>query len=115
MYYCFYYYCYYYYDDDDDDVAHEMWCTTATTRTLFGVPGSLSARNNYLVRLYGEFVAIRLGCVMELMPLANVESKPWRHCGCTDDTLFAVSATQSAFRFCPGSSRGRNHRCNFGK
>ena len=74
------------FDGPGRTVANDIWCTTATTTTLFGVPVSLSARNCYLVRSYGAFLAIRLGCVIELMPFANVKSKPCHHCGCAGDT-----------------------------
>ena len=84
------------FDGPGRTVAHEMWLTTATTTTLFGVPGSLFAGNSYLVRSYGAFLAIRLACVIDLMPLANVVSKPCHHCGYTDDTLLAVPGTQAA-------------------
>ena len=80
------------FDGPGRTVAHDMWCTTATITTLFGVPGSFSATSRYLVRSYGAFLAIRLACVIDSMPLANVESKPWHHCGYADDTLLAVSA-----------------------
>ena len=53
-------------------------------------------RRKQLPGTYGALLAIRLACVIDLMPLAKVVSKPWHHCGYTDDTLLAVSGTQAA-------------------
>ena len=61
-------------------VAHEIWCTTATPTTFWGVPGSLFAKNSYIRTMH--FWQIALGVYY----YANVGSKPWYRCGCTDDT-----------------------------
>ena len=56
-------------------VAHEMWYTTATPTTFLGVPGSLSAKNSYLVRSHDAFLATRLGCVIEYDALRKCRIK----------------------------------------
>ena len=38
-------------------VAHEMWCTTATTTTFLGVAGSLSAINSYVRAMHSWQIA----------------------------------------------------------
>ena len=69
-------------------VAHEMWCTTATITTFWGVSGSLSTKNNYVRTMHYWQIASGIIQYFEynMMPRANVGAKPWYRCGCTDDT-----------------------------
>ena len=67
-----------------EGLAHDMWCTTATTTTFVGVPRSLAAKNGYVRTMH--FWQIAAGVKYNMMPCANVGSKPWYRCECTDDT-----------------------------
>ena len=64
MYYCYYYYdihraheAVHVFDGPARAVAHEMWCTTATTTTFLGVAGSLSAINSYVRAMHSWQIA----------------------------------------------------------
>ena len=96
------------FDGPARNAAHEMWCTTATTMTtstvpmrppkcLTGRPGPWPMRCGVLLlqlrvffvwlSRYPPKTATFVRCISGKSPRgANVGSKAWYRCGCTDDT-----------------------------